>query len=613
MTSTSVTIPKRVVVVLLAAFYTLAFIITPYWRILESTPEITLVLALTIFMGVIWLVFSAGDLQVKLDTTHWRFLLTLLVISILLNFKPLTSVIPWRGDEDYFISNSLSLASITSTKWLLVLLTSFFLLIYSAWRKTGWTIPVGILILLGVIFFIWVENPFAGIKESILFRYPYVNYWFFAFLPKLALTLRAEPYYELLFRVMPFLASFALVWICQIYLRRPEKPVDLLWGCAVVTIPLIYYYSSILYLELPAVVLMVLVCFNIKNLFYDDFPKLKQNPSWYALILIGFIKETTIIFLLGFVFWRFISFLMQRRTASARTVSLGHGLIQEVKIALATLLPAVLYLFLRNFQTRNRSFSPDVVSLASPDVLHAIGQSLIDQMGVFLLLFLAGSLLLLLKREYLVLGFFASLFLAYPLFFALDAAGYAGYSRFNLYILPPVLAAAGILIRELTDKKRLFSIVLAAVLISVNLWMSPVNWDGTKKPLWGVYMADTAEHYYPYREALEWLKANHEHDRILFTGMYYPYISFAFYFGKLDWQPNHEIVLTEKTEDYKALLSEALAKAHADNFDVVLYQVAGNQIPQVANSHNFVQEKIFENEAHTLVVYYRTSVVTNNE
>jgi hypothetical protein len=461
--------------------------------------------------------------------------------------------------------------------------------------------------------FIGLENPFVEIKESILFRYPYINYWFFALLPRLALTLSAEPYYEILFRVIPFIASVALVCICQIYFLRPEKPLDLLWGCAVATIPLVFYYSSILYLEQSAIVLMTLVCFNIKDLFHEDFTKLKQNPFWYALILIGFIKETTIMFLLGVVFWRFVAFLIRRRTESANVESFRRGLIQEIKIALATLLPAVLYLFLRSFQTRNRAFSPDIANLARPDILRAIGQSFIDQMGLFLILFLAGSFLLLRKKEYLVFSFFASLFLVYPLFFALDAAGYAGYSRFNLYSLPPVLATAGILIRELADKRRLFSLGLAAGLIFVNLWMSPINWDGTKEPLWGVYMADTAEHYYPYREAMEWLKTNHENDRILFTGMYYPYISFAFYFGKLDWTPNHEIVLTEKTEDYGALLSEALMKANADDFDVILYQIAGDQIPQIVDAQNFVQEKIFRNDAHTLVVYYRSSPASKND
>lgn len=605
MTPKIITLPKQVVILLLASFYILAFIITPYWRILESTPEVFLILALSIVIGAVWVAFSGDDLQIRVDTTAWKFSFIPLAVLTVLNLKPLTSVIPWRGDEDYFISNTLALVLTLSTKWPIFLFTSLFLLIYLAWRKTRWTLPAGILILVGLIFFMWVENPFVEIKETVLFRYPYVNYWFFAILPKLALTMRLEPYYEIFFRVIPFIASFALVWICQLNFLPPEKPVDLLWGCAVATIPLVFYYSSILYLELPAIVLMTLVCFNIQSLFSDDFPKLKQNPSWYALILIGFIKETTVIFLLGFVFWRLVAFWKKRRTASAQTESLGQSLVPEIKIALATLLPAVLYLFLRSFQTRNRSFSPDLMNLADPQVLSAIGKFLVDPFGPFLILFLAGSFLLLLKKQYLVFGFFASLFLVYPIFFALDAAGYAGYSRFNLYILPPVLAASGILIRELINKKRILSIILSGAVIGVNLWMSPINWDGTKKPLWGVYMADTAEHYYPYREALEWLETNHRDDRILFTGMYYPYISFAFYFSKLEWEPSHEIVLTEKTEEYRAALSESLAVADAGNFDVVLYQVAGNEIPQIDAAHGFAEEKIFTNDAHTLVVYSR--------
>jgi len=607
MTSNSITIPKTLVMVLLASFYSLGFIITPYWRSAETTSEMILILSLTILVGAIWLVVSANDLQIRIDPTRSRrgFLAGLLVISILLNFKPLTSVIPWRGDEDYLISNTLFLASTISTKWLLAFLVPFFLLIYTAWRKTRLAIPVGILFLAGVILFIWLKDPFAGIKDTVLFRYPYLNYWFFAFLPKLALVLRSDPYQEVLFRVIPFIASVALAWICQMYFVRPEKPLDLLWGGALATIPIVFYYSSILYLELPAVVLMTLVCVNIQNLLQQDFLKIKQNPFWYALILLGFIKETTTPFLLCFVGWRLIAFLVKQRIAPAKMASLGHDLIQELKVALATLLPAVLYLFLRSFQTHNRSFSPDILNLTDPDVLRALGQSLVDQMGVFLILFLAGSLLLLLKKEYLAFGFLSSLFLFYPLFFALDAAGYAGYSRFNLYILPPVLAASGVLIRELTDKKRLFSILLAGALICVNVWMSPINWDGTKKPLWGNYMADTSEHYYPYREALEWLKTNHGNDRILFTGMHYPYISFAFYFSKFDWKPDHEIVLTEKTEDQNAAISQALDQADAGNFDVVLYQVTGNEVPQNVAAHNFVQEIIFMNDAHRLIVYSR--------
>ncbi len=461
---------------------------------------------------------------------------------------------------------------------------------------------IGVLALFSAIVFIWSENPFSEIKDTILFRYPYINYWFFAFFPKLALFLRADPYQEVLFRVIPFVASLATVWICQKHFIGTEKLTDLLWGCTAITIPLLYYYSSILYLEWPAALLMTLVCLNIQKLLQEDVSEIKQNPFWYALILIGFIKETTTLFLLCFAAWRLIAFLLKRRNSSAKAESPGYDLIQEVKIVLAVLLPVVLYLFLRTLQTRNRSFSPEIMSLADPAVLRAIGQSLVEQIGPFLILFLAGCFLLLRRKEYLVFGFLASLFVFYPLFFASDTTRYAGYSRFNLFILPPVLAASGVIIKELASKKKFLNILLTAAIISVNLWMSPVNLDGTKKPFWGNYLADTSEHYYPYREAIEWLKTNHRHDRILFTGMHYPYISFSFYFSKFDWEPENKILLTENTNDQTNSVSEALSQAAAANFDVICYQAAGNEMPQVTDLYGFIQEKIIKNDAHMLII-----------
>jgi hypothetical protein len=238
------------VTVLLASFDSLAFIISPYWRRIESTPQMVLVLSLTLLAGAIWVSLSAHDLHVKGDPKRWKSLLCLFAIYLLLNLKPLLSVIPWRGDEDYHIQNTLVLASQISIKWLLALFEVLFLLIYLAWQESKWTAPAGLLCLAGLITMMWIQSPLAAVKDTILFRYPYVNYWFFALHPKLALLLRAAPYQEILFRLVPFLASLALVWICQTYFLPPTKPLDLLWGGAFVTLPLLYYYSSILYLEL---------------------------------------------------------------------------------------------------------------------------------------------------------------------------------------------------------------------------------------------------------------------------------------------------------------------------------------------------------------------------
>ena len=63
--------------------------------------------------------------------------------------------------------------------------------------------------------------------------------------------------------MVPFLSSFLLVWIFQKDLSRSRPYRNLVWGLVVASIPLVYYYSSILYLEMPAVVLMLIVCFNL--------------------------------------------------------------------------------------------------------------------------------------------------------------------------------------------------------------------------------------------------------------------------------------------------------------------------------------------------------------
>jgi hypothetical protein len=81
------------------------------------------------------------------------------------------------------------------------------------------------------------------------------------------------------------------------------------------SIPLVFYYSSIFYLELPAVCLMFVVCLRIDHLLHSDFNEIRNDPAWYALLLLGFIKETTLPFLIVFVIFRFaILFLKLKKS-----------------------------------------------------------------------------------------------------------------------------------------------------------------------------------------------------------------------------------------------------------------------------------------------------------
>jgi hypothetical protein len=123
-------------------------------------------------------------------------------------------------------------------------------------------------------------------------------------------------------------------------------------GLAAATIPELFYYSSLLYLEMPAVALMFLVCLQADQLLSLGFADLKKSPSWYALILIAFIKETTLPVLLGFVAYRVIVQL----SLSAFRSSWKRLLRNELFMAVGTLLPLFLYLFFRIYFGNPRTF-----------------------------------------------------------------------------------------------------------------------------------------------------------------------------------------------------------------------------------------------------------------
>jgi hypothetical protein len=609
MKAKSIGLPRMLVIVILAAIYSLGFIITPYWMRAKTTPEMVLVLVCTIAIGAIWVVFSAKDLVIQLKPIHWGFFLILLAGLVLLNIRLLTVNLPWRGDEDIHITRTLALAS--TTAGLIELVFGFVLLVTLAlaWKKSKWAVLPGIAFLAGVIAYYLAKNPLSGITTSILLRYPYINYWFFAIAPMAAMAVKTNPYQEAFFRIVPFLCTFLLVWVFQSFLSGSKTYLNILWGLAAATIPLVYYYSSILYLELPTVVLMLVVCLNIRSLLKDDFQAIRQNPAWYALILVGFIKETTLPFLIGFIGWRLIVQVAQGRISLGKLKLSLRNLWEEARIALALLLPIVFFLFLRGrLSQQSREFSFHLANLGKPVVYATIFKSFYQQFGLLPGLLFVGSCIFLVffKKEYSQTGFFISLVFLYPLFFAVDTLIYTGYSRFNLFVLPAVLAGVAILIRELMMYKKIIAAIAACAILVVNFWTSPVNLDGSKKPLWGNYLTDTSEHYYPYRAALEWLKTNNGQNPILFAGMYYPY-DFDFYFGQLDWKPIYFPELMAKYLYSNSLnLSQAVAEADTDQINIILFQVLGNNktavIPVVGSFH---EEKTFINEAHVLVVYRR--------
>ena len=593
---------------LLASIYILGFIISPYWLVLHSTTERAALLGLLIGAGILWIYLSTSSLEFHFNPRDYLTGGLILLGIILLNYRALNSVIPFRGDEGFHIDRTLVVLTKVSLGWILGEIVLFILFIYSAIKSPKWAVFIGIIILASAVWFFLQKNPFVEeLKDPIFFlRYPFINYWLFILAPKLA-SLVSSPYHEFLYRIIPVLSMGAIAWSVQRHVAIRETPLKIALIFSIATIPVVFYYSSILYIEPPAILLMTIVCLDIKNLTYENSREITKNPNWYALILIGFVKETTIPFLFCFLACREIIQLRKwfvTEQANSPRKSLALFLTQELGIIFSVLAPAFLYLYFRtSFTGISRSYVPHILNLVNPSLYPIIIRALMEQFGPFLLFFICGCILLTIRREFSILFCQVALVAATLVFYIMDNTVLIGYSRFNLFILPPILAVAGIFIEWLFLQKRVVGMILIFSTLLINLLISPVHLDGVKQPYWGNYLTDTSEHYYPYQDALLWLKNKNIDGRILFTGVDYTY-SFKFYWNKLDWHIKREGIATENNENESVAVSRILDKAERENFDYVVYRVLGQNFVQPQDTGKF-RVKIIKNSAHTLIIYYQ--------
>jgi hypothetical protein len=205
----SIQLPRTFVIAFLALAYILGFLITPYWNLHKSIEDKILYLVVTILLGIIWVRLSTSSFPVEWSRRDIMLLLLLFAGGIALNYLALNSVIPFRGDEALHIERTLAVVSRIPFLASLVIGTLCALFLISGlMQKRGWIIGTGVLIVASVIAFFIGENSFQDMQQypHFFLRYPFINYWLFAALPKLT-SLVASPYHEALYRVIPTLSK----------------------------------------------------------------------------------------------------------------------------------------------------------------------------------------------------------------------------------------------------------------------------------------------------------------------------------------------------------------------------------------------------------------------
>lgn len=612
--------PRSLVTGILLTIFTLGFIITPYWLLVNNPWMAILIVTLISIMGGAWAYFSSTQLRLEVRPGGMLLFAIFLLLLFGLNYRTLFSAVGWRGDEDFHIGRSIALSNLINPYWLAVGVCLGLLFLFLCWKAPRWAILfflTNVLILVEV----YLSYPvFKNFLKSPLFflRYPFISYWVGAALLQIVGSF-SDIHHEIYFRLIPFLAATLLVTQASHKYLRTQPLIAVMAGAAFASIPLLYYYESIYYLEMPALFLMLVACLNLDELLLAPLDQLRQNPAWYALILIGFIKETTLPFLAVILLLRLVVTLWRAWQQHSGRLAQGGSpqrtpwqiAGQELLIAFSVLVPSILYLGLHTISPGKRGFGLQLANIWQPVTYQALGNAFRQQYGPLLLLFLVGSLLLVRnKKAFLAMALWA-LFLLYPIFHSLDDPRFIGYSRFNLFSLAPILAGSTVVLDHLLEQggrllrqRKLITGLLLAAIILVNLWMSPINADGTKQPMWGNYVYDTSEHYYPYPEVLSWLKTRNMKGTILFAGRKYPY-RFAFYFLKLGWKPSFEDRGTEPLNDVITDLAQSLQYAEKKKHNVVVYQLKGFELPDLPlKNFSFKHREVFCNMAHCLLVFH---------
>ncbi len=623
---------------LLALLFVLAYVVCPYWSLAPSGPLRVALLVVTVLAGLVWAKLASGPVVWHRPSRREAIALAAAVLGVtVLSWRALGVDVPWLGDEDHHLELAWSFVQAVRTLgprlWALTLagLAGAIVLAVLSRRGDGpeirwrwlppsrWLATGAVLAVAGV-----AGAVFLALRPdwvAMLARYPGLVDVAASAVPALLVPF-SKAFHEPAYRLVPLLAAALLAWSCARLPHGVTGADRVLVALAVATTPLVWSYSSTLYLELPAVLLMTLVCANAERLLVAPPAELVKEPSWYALLAVGFVKETVAPFLAVFVGLRFLSWLGRRER--------GGTPWPELRVAGVVLFPLAVFLAYRfRFLVGSRHYGAEPGNLLDGAAYATLARSYLAQIGpALLVLALLGIGSGLALRRFGRVTFLLAAGLADVVFHLVDRREYVGYSRFSLFVLPPILAAAADGLGALGRYRP--ALVTGGLVVAVlqNAGLSPLHADGTKGPAWGwrtpvrtyagaipgrepgpalrTLVPLEPERYYPYRPALRAVREREGSGAgfTLLSGLDYPY-RYWLYLGWRGPIRMDEGSAADPRGDDRARLEAVLARAAARGAGAVLFHVEGAGPVPLAGASGFVLSRRFTNSQHELLLFER--------
>ena len=549
-------------VILLAGVFALAYLVSPYWlyvataknnavlQTVGTKPTTIITMIVLMLTGLLWSYLAAGNIPVQDNQGRQSSLIkrisplaALAFLILVCNYGPLQNNISVLSDESYHITRIRLLHRLLSwffvtAKDMALLAIGFALVVVllAWWRRFRAETIIGIIfagvlaIYLGII--AYYSPDIVGRLDML--RYPFISCWF----GNLGPIWRINPYDERLFRIIPLISAFGVACFGWWTTRKQNAPAiaAFITALALALTPAIYYYSTTLYLELPAVALLLIALYFIEPILTEDFKSARSSPGWYALMTVGFIKETLVAMIVGIIALRLLvrtRIIIKNRSLTARTI------FDEAAAALCIGIPLAVYmlLWLVFGQAGARTYSFSYNNITNAALYTAAAKALWSQFGIILPMAIAGLVLCILRRRFALAFSMIALFVIHFFFHFLENAEYVGLARFNLFLFPTLVVPVIIGLGWLAGKSRSATIAAAAGMLLINIVMSPVAITGEKDPLWSSPVNKvTTEYYFPLEDTVKWLKANYPKTPIHIGGAYGD-SNITWYFDKLGYHP----------------------------------------------------------------------------
>lgn len=357
------------------------------------------------------------------------------------------------------------------------------------------------------------------------------------------------------FGVMRLLPSFSYLLFGYLIYKRLMMKLSTIISAIValtfLTIPIILYESTLLYLEMPLVVLSLIVLMDSEKILTAPPDELPNRLSFYALISLQFLKESGVVIAITLVLLRLL--YRFKNTGNPITGNRMFTLLKsEIPLIFVSTFGGLLYLCARSLTPyRPYNFHPE--NLLNLDLWGKGLWSLIQQYHLFVILLIPAVIYIVQRQAKNVITCVVVGSVVW-LFFFLEEPRWIGLARFNLLIAPALITLGIVMFTYMYEKtKTKYLCIFLFVLLILNVINIPFMFTGYRKD-WG----GSGERWYNWSQCLFDIKQVNDNASIIVANMPYKY-GFGLVFAKLNWIPNLKeekpLIPQNEIEDFKASLN----------------------------------------------------------